>query len=207
MRFQAGTQIALIIVSIVIVFTVIKPKLAEIGFVQNEVVTYRTALDNIGQYNQRLQNLISQSKAMSASEKETLFRYLPESIDAVAVGRDISNMVNSNDLLLLDVAPSDPVRVTTAVADEGTVSADGMDTGAVAPTPEEGGPTVTGGMYSQQFKISVVGTYDQMKGFLKDMERNAYSLRLVDFKFELEEEGGLVSQYDLTVETYALKGN
>ncbi len=207
MRFQAGTQIALIIVSIVIVFTVIKPKLAEIGFVQNEVVTYRTALDNIGQYNQRLQNLISQSKAMSVSEKETLFRYLPESIDAVAVGRDISNMVNSNDLLLLDVAPSDPVRVTTAVADEGTVSADGMDTGAVAPTPEEGGPTVTGGMYSQQFKISVVGTYDQMKGFLKDMERNAYSLRLVDFKFELEEEGGLVSQYDLTVETYALKGN
>ncbi len=207
MRFQAGTQIALIIVSIVIVFTVIKPKLAEIGFAQNEVVTYRTALDNIGQYNQRLQNLISQSKAMSASEKETLFRYLPESIDAVAVGRDISNMVNSNDLSLLDVTPGNPTLVTTAVADEGMVSADGMDTGAVAPTPEEGGPTVTGGMYSQQFKVSVLGTYDQMKGFLKDMERNAYSLRLVDFKFELEEEGGLVSQYDLTVETYSLKGN
>lgn len=207
MRFQAGTQIVLIIVSIVIVFTVIKPKLAEIGFAQNEVVTYRTALDNIGQYNQRLQNLISQSRAMSATEKEALFRYLPESIDAVAVGRDIYNMVNSNDLSLLDVTPGELKLVTTAVAEDGTVSADGMDTGAVAPTPEEGGPVVTGSMYSQQFKVSVVGTYEQMKGFLKDMERNAYSLRLVDFKFELEEEGGLVSQYDLTVETYALKGN
>lgn len=207
MRFQAGTQIILIIVSIVIVFTVIKPKLAEIGFKQNETVTYRSALDNIGQYNQRLQNLIGQAKSMSVTDKDTLFRYLPETIDAIAVGSDISNMVNSNDLLLLDIVPSSPTLVTTAVAEDGTVSLQGVDSGAVAPSEEEGGPAVTGGMYAQQFKVSVVGTYAQMKSFLKDLERNAYPLRLVSFQFELKEEGGLLSQYDLTVETYSLKGN
>lgn len=207
MRFQAGTQIVLIIISVVIIFTVIKPKLADIGFEQNEVVTYRTALDNIGQYNQRLQNLIGQSKSMPVTDRENLFRYLPENIDAVAVGRDISNMATGNDLLLLDVVPAKPMLITTAVAEDGTVTDGTTDTGAVAPTPEEGGPEIVGGMYSQQFKVSVVGTYEQMKGFLKDLERNAYPLKIVAFNFELKEEEGLLTQYDLTVETYSLKSN
>lgn len=208
MRFQAGTQIVLIVISVVIVFTVVKPKFSEIAYQQNEMVTYRTALDNIGRYNQRLQALLNQAKAMSALERENLFRYLPEEIDTVVVGRDISNMADSNGLLLLDVEPATPVRVTTTLNEQGVVAEQTTDSGMVTPPVETiEGTAQKSGMYAQKFKVSVVGTYDQMKSFLKDLERNAYPLRLLEFEFAIEETDNSLLEYNLVVETYSLKGN
>ena len=219
MRFQAGTQIVLIVISIVIVFTVVKPKFSEIAYQQNEMVTYRAALDNIGRYNQRLQALTTKAGAMSSAERENLFRYLPEEIDAVAVGRDISNIVSSNNLLLLDVEPDDPVEVTTTVSEQGSMTEPGMDMAMdpaagpeadpsmVAPPTEETGIAKSTGMYSQKFKVSVVGSYDDMKSFLKDVERNAYPLRLLELDFSIEDTDNALLEYNFVLETYSLKGN
>ncbi|OGG41341.1 hypothetical protein A2837_02360 [Candidatus Kaiserbacteria bacterium RIFCSPHIGHO2_01_FULL_46_22] len=207
MRFQAGTQIVLIVISIVIVFTVVKPKFSEIAYQQNEMVTYRTALDNIGRYNQRLQTLLNQAKAMSEPERENLFRYLPEEIDAVVVGRDIANMADSNNLLLLDVEPGTLAAVTTVVPEQGAAPESGTDTGMVAPPSEDGETAKSTGMYSQKFKVGVVGNYEDMKSFLKDLERNAYPLRLLELDFTIEETDNSLLEYSLVLETYTLKGN
>lgn len=204
----------LIIIAVVIVFTVIKPKFEEISYMQNEMDTYQTALDNISRYNQRLQTLINEANAMSPEERASLYRYLPEEIDALTVGRDIANIVEDNDLLLLDIEPSAVAQITTATLPEETTdgvvatepSVDQAVTDAAFENGSQSDLTGSGGLFAQRFKVSVVGNYDDMKEMLADLERNAYPLRLVEFEFNLGEERSSLTGYNFTLETYSLNG-
>lgn len=197
MRFQAGIQITLLVVAVIIAFSVVKPKIEAIRDDQNEVASYRTAIENIGQYNQQLQSLTNQANALSAYDRAVLWRYLPEAVDATMVASDITNIVSQNRMLLLDVIPNPVTTVTTDVTDGSSTAA---DTGVVA----EGDRSLKGALLAQRFQVEVVGTYDQMKALLRDLERNAYPLRLVEFKFDLEGESSNLVQYSLLLETYAM---
>lgn len=202
MRFQVGIQIVLLILAGVIAFSVIKPKFADIREDQNEVVAYKAALDNLGKYNQRLQALINQSNAVPSADREALFRYLPESIDTTAVSRDITNIVSRNSLLLLEIS-FEPIAPITTVNPDGSVVAASLGNPAdVSGGVVEGsaGPALV----SQKFKVNVVGTYNQMKSMMSDLERNDYPLRVVEFNFSLEETETNLVQYSLVLETYAL---
>lgn len=206
MRFQAGLQIILLVTAGIIVFSVIKPKFESISLEQTEVVSYRTALENLGQYNQKLQSLMNEADALSAYDRSVLFRYLPEEVDSPAVARDISNIVTQNRLLLLDIIAQDPepILTDTPVMDDGT----GMDPYAAEQSViAEEGQILPGTLVSHTFEVEVVGTYEQIKSMLKDLERNAYPLRVIEFTFNLEEaeeEGSNLVQYSLLLETYSL---
>lgn len=207
MRFQAGIQIVLLVTAVVIVFTVIKPKFDSIRQAQVEALSYQSAVDNIGQYNARLQQLTNQAGAISAEELAALYRYLPESVDAVAVGRDINNIADKNGLLLLDVVPKDGIEV---VVD--TEVAPATDPAATDPamTPAEG--TYVEGqpsrkssvLMSHAFAVEVIGTYEGMKSMLEDLERNDYPLRVVEFSFGVDEDGSDLVEYSLVLETFSL---
>jgi hypothetical protein len=202
MRFQAGIQITLLVIAIVIAFSVLKPKIESIRSEQNQLDSYKAALENIGLYNQRLQTLINEADAISPYDKEVLWRYLPEEVDATAVARDVANIVSQNGLILLDVVPNPPAPLlanTTSVADAISAATNPIMAGVVAPT----NPSSAGVLTAQQFQVEVIGTYDEMKSMLRDLERNAYPLRLIKFEFSLEEDPSLV-QYSLLLETYAL---
>lgn len=205
MRFQLGIQILLLIVAAAIAFGVIKPKFEDIRSTQNEIVSYRSAIQNIGQYNQTLQTLLNQYDALPASDKAALLRYLPESIDVAAVSRDITNIVETNRLLLLDISFDDVTPITTSL-NEGVVvdpymaesygQSSGLNPGVEGATPS--------GLYSQRFEVSAVGTYAQMKEMLTDFERNNYPLRLIEFSFSLDDFTSGLIQYSFILETYAL---
>lgn len=216
MRFQAGIQIILLITAVVIVFTVIKPKFEMISQSQAEAVAYKSALDNIGQYNGRLQALMNQASAISAEDLAALYRYLPEKIDAVEVGRDISNIATDNGLLLLDVSPKDAEAVETEV----DTAAVGVPVDpSMSGDPSMPDPTMTGdpnafvessaktrslSLSSQTFDVKAIGSYEDMKGMLQDLERNDYPLQVVEFSFVTDEEGGDLMEYTLALRTYSL---
>ncbi len=199
MRFQAGIQVTLLIVAIVIAVSVVKPKIESIRSEQSEVEAYREAVANINRYNQKLQELTSQSSAISSYDRAVLWRYLPEEIDATAVARDIANIVSQNRLLLLDIVPDQVAPVTSEATFEDP-SLMPADTGVLA----DDGTVTAGVLVAQQFQLEVVGTYDQMKAMLRDLERNAYPLRLMEFEFSQEGEGSSLVQYSLLLETYAM---
>lgn len=214
MRFQAGIQIILLITAVVIVFTVIKPKFETISQSQAEAVAYKTALDNIGQYNARLQDLMNQASAISADDLAALYRYLPEKIDAVEVGRDIANIATDNGLLLLDVSPEDAEAVETEI-DAAVAPADPTMSGDAAmidPTMpgdpnafvESSARTRELSLSSQTFDVKAIGSYDDMKAMLQDLERNDYPLQVVEFSFVTDEEGGDLMEYTLVLRTYSL---
>ena len=202
----------MLITSVVIVFTVIKPKFAVISQTQAEAAAYKSAVDNIGQYNARLQDLMNQASAISAEDLAALYRYLPEEIDTVSVGRDIANIASDNNLLLIDVTPKDAEAVETemdAPADgaviDPTLVEDPAMTGDPAAFVESGAPTRSLSLSSQTFDVKVVGTYENMKAMLQDLERNDYPLQMVEFSFSLtDEDDGDLMEYTLVLRTYSL---
>ena len=217
MRFQAGIQIILLVVSVVIVFTVIKPKFAVISQSQVEAAAYSNAVDNIGQYNARLQDLMNQASSISADDLAALYRYLPEEVDAVAVGRDIANIASDNGLLLLDVTPDDAEVVETEVdagaygmaVDPGMVADPSMSdptmSGDATGFVESSAPTRSLSLSSQTFDVKVIGTYEDMKMMLQDLERNDYPLQVVEFAFSsTDEDEGDLKEYTLLLRTYSL---
>lgn len=209
MRFQAGIQIILLITAAVIVFTVIKPKFDSIQQTQVEAVSYQTAVDNIGQYNARLQELVNQARGISAENLSALYRYLPEEIDAVAVGRDIHNIADKNGLLLIDVVAEDLAEVVTEteavevvpMADPAVDASADANAGMVM---ESSAPTKSHVLRSQSFKVDLIGTYDSLKSMLQDIEKNDYPLRVVELAFTVDEEGSDLIEYSLVLETYSL---
>lgn len=204
MRFQLGIQITLLVVALIIAFSVVKPKIDSISIDQNEVAGYKAAIENIGRYNQHLQTLVNQANALSSYDRSVLERYLPKEIDATLVASDISNIVSRNRLLLLDIVPGEVLPVTVYSADGQVVETSAYDpnTGALMSDGSFGGQDDS--LMVQQFEVEVVGTYEQMKAMLSDLERNAYPLKIVEFEFELEEVNASLVQYSLLLETYAL---
>ncbi len=205
MRFQLGIQILLLAIAGAIAFGVIKPKFEDIRADQNEIVSYREAIENIGRYNQTLQTLLNEYNALPASDRDALLRYLPEDIDVAAVSRDISNIVELNRLLLLDISFSDPTPITTTSPTEGVVVDPYMAETYSDPASATGvAGAAPSGLYSQKFQVSAAGTYDQMKEMLRDFEQNNYPLRLIEFSFSLDDSSSGLIQYSFTLETYAL---
>lgn len=199
MRFQVFIQIALLIIAIVIAVTVIRPKLADMQATQAETNSYKTALDNIDAYNRRLQALTTQVNAISADRLASLDRFLPEDIDPTVVARDISNIVEQNNMLMLDITESEPAVVSTTVGKDFEVdSPENIPAGAFY---GDIGQAVSG-LVAHQFTLSMVGNYKDLKTTLADFERNIYPLRVVEFNFDAAD-SDLVS-YRIVLETYSL---
>lgn len=198
MRFQAGIQILLLIVAVIIVMTVVKPKFAEIQYNQDEVVGYKSALQQASVYNTRFAELINKSRAIPVADRQALNTYMPLVINPTRVSRDIENIVQGNDLLLVELAADESGDVTVTNPDdfEGRSSFVRVD-------PET---TVTAsGLIAQRFTVNTIGTYSQLKDMLEDFEKNAYPLRLIKLDFKVEELA-VSNEYSVVLETYALKG-
>ena len=197
MRFQAGIKILLLIVAVVIVFTVIRPKFAEIQYVQDEIIGYQLALSKAGEYNQRLNELFNRANSIPANQRTELNRYLPVTLDATEISRDIENIVLSNDLLLVELSATESSDVSVTVP--------GADESDFIQFSEQISEDVTG-LISQRFSFDTIGTYEQLKSMLQDFERNAYPLRLVELHLKASAETPF-NQYSVTLESYALKRN
>lgn len=196
MRYQAGIQIILIIISVVIIYMVIKPKFAEISVNQNETVKYADTVQKVTDYNAKLQELISRANSMPRADQIALDKFLPKSIAPTMVARDISNIIDKNGLILLDITAGE--LVTTSVNDTGVVeSEDG-----VIVTEDTLAREARSQLNNQAFTLNAVGTYEQMKLMLADFERNAYPLKLIKFSFDAREDS-ILYNYSIELETYA----
>lgn len=204
MRFQAGIQVILLITAAVIVFTVIKPKFESIKATQAEVASYQNAVNNIGEYNSRLETLMNEADSISSENLEALYRYLPEEVDAVAVGRDIDNIADENNMLLVDVVAEEPKLVVTELP-QADVAATELD--PAFDTGMEGASAPARVLVAHRFQVQLVGSYDSLKSMLGDLERNNYPLRVIQLSFSTEESSGGLAEYALVLETYSLTSN
>ena len=187
MGYRTITQIILIILSVIIIMTYIRPKFDDISKTQGETDKFRTAVERATEFNQRLQSLISQIESFSGGDVRKLEKFMPDTIDEVVVMRDIVTIAEANSLILDAIKAEGNVEPANPTTIQGE---------AVSQT------NVLTPLTSEQFLLTVTGTYVQFKKFLSDVERNAYPLEVVELSFETGE--GTLIQFDVTFEAYAL---
>ncbi|MEZ4200287.1 MAG: hypothetical protein R3B69_01635 [Candidatus Paceibacterota bacterium] len=197
MRFQASIQILLIVISVAIIMTVLRPEFSEIQAMQDQLAEYNNALDKADQYNRALQEKISQANNLPNTDLAALDQYVPNRVDIVRVSRDVVNIVEGSGLLLIDVEVGESSSVTVENANAG-VSQSARTGGSLEEEAKRQ-------LAVQPFTIEAIGTYTNMKSLLRAVEQNAYPMRIVGISFtnQSESDSRLLS-YTIDVETYAL---
>ena len=193
-------QIVLIVTSVTIITTYIRPAFADIADIQDDIARYENTVAKASQLNAELQNLAATERSISAQENKALVTYLPSEIDDVLIMRDIQNIFK---------------LVNIPMTSLGSVSSNSYQAGGAI---IEGRGTDASGMPAlifRDFQLSFFGTFDQMKLIMQGIEQNAYPLEVVEFTFgapETQEEiqsTGLppgVMQYNVTLRAFALPG-
>ena len=199
MRFQAGIQIILIVIAVVIVTMVIRPKFAEIQSDQNEIASYGQAVDKADAYNALLQEKLNKANNFPRADRIALDKYLPASIDTARVSRDISNIAKKHGLLVQELSSSEEQTITVSLGDVNVTQNAQRKEGTLANEAQNE-------LSAKNFTVEVIGGYTQMKLMLQDIERNAYPLHITEFSFDSNGES-VLHKFSLKLETYALNVN
>ncbi len=164
MGFKATTQIILVIVSLVVIFTYIKPALLDIRTTQDELFQYSNAIDTADQLSALLSDLLATVSSFSASNLAALYEYLPDEVDTVQVMADISAIADKQGIRVVSLEVGD-----LELPQENVVL--------------EGEEISTSLLSFVDFDIKLNGSYESMKSFLKTLEQNKYPLEIMELSF------------------------
>ncbi|MDA8597069.1 hypothetical protein N9L26_01890, partial [Candidatus Pacebacteria bacterium] len=203
MGFRSLLPFILIITALVIIFTYIKPTYESMTETQAETAKYQVALERANSFNEELQRLLNSANRFSSSELRALERYIPDTIDVIAVMRDVETIVENNDMILAGLAAGEVREAERTAARSQADFEPGLDDEELlGELPGSEVPLEITSPRAQDFTLSVTGSYEQLKLLLQDFERNAYPLEVTTLTFTPQEEE--LYTYDLTLETYAL---
>ena len=193
MAYQSITQILLIVIAVVVIFTYVRPKLAEISQIQDEVAQYEEAVNKATEFNQLLASLLSQSADFSQEEIKALERYLPSEFDGATVARDLSIVANQANVVISSIALEEVAKERDRSNRDTGVDDSGTETG----------------LLTQNITISIIGQYADAKEFISLVENNAYPLELVSLVLDggqgdIDENANEQFSFTLIYETYSL---
>ena len=172
------SQISLIILSVGVVFTYVTPTLDEIKKTQDTITIYESEKEKVSDVNLKLNQVASTLNSISTEDQRKLLAYMPDSVDTVSVPRDIKAIADKNGLILEQISyvgPEEPATVTTFI-----------DPSMSMATSPSGDPE------AHTFSVEFESSYEQVKQFLSDLEKNAYPLEVHDLVIE-QTEGGFLS--------------
>ncbi len=179
------TPIFSIIIAITIFFLYTEPKFADIKQIQGEAKQYSAAVEKAEQRNQHLNEKHAEKRAHSPENLERLEALVPTSIDEVKVLTDLNELAKVHNMLF------------------GNVSVTNNDSQLVAPASGNDQFAEYGSLIYTDVEFSLIGTYDQFKQFLADVESSLVMLEVQDISFSTGE--GLFQQYKMTVRLFALQ--
>ena len=172
------SQIAVSLLSVLVIFTYIKPALLETKSIQDKITLYEEQQQKVSTVNNKLTTLKSTIDGIDEADKHRLLTYMPNSVDTIAVPRDLSFMVEKAGLILEDVKYTGTQKLPVA--------------GETAGASSDNDPRIS------IFTLSVAGSYGQVKQLLSFLEQNEYPLEVHDLRIT-KGEGGFL---DVSIEIY-----
>lgn len=168
MRYTLITQVALIIISFVIILTFIKPMFSDIKESQDTLFQYKEAVSKASQFNARLQELIAIRDSFSQSDVALLEDFIPTEIDTLKIMKDIESIFAINGLEVASLMASDEVAPIgdTSLESDVIVSDLGID------------------IYYREFELKFEGTYEDLKKVLMFTEANSSLLEVAELRFD-----------------------
>lgn len=174
-----------IIVAIVLFMFFIKPTYYEAGALRDDAREYREAVSTYKEFTTILQEKIEE-KEKNSSDEEKLNLLLPEETDSTHLLVDLKTLANRNGLLFGNV-----------IVVEGEAS---------NPKEEDGEDSVIDArarLVPTDISFELIGTYDQFKSFLENLESSQVLFEVTTLTFDTTEQK-IFHQFSFTVRTYAL---
>jgi hypothetical protein len=172
------THIGLVGISLVMIFTFVKPRFDAIGAAQSKIGTYKEELQKVSSVNNKLSQLVASIENIPSTDRDRLLRYMPDTVDTIAVPRDIKVIADTVGVILKDIKYEGIEKVGRA--DESSVD-----------KPE-----------IHIFSLSFESSYDQIKTVIDTLERNAYPLEIHELSIN-KIEGGFLA-VSMKVYTYGI---
>lgn len=178
------TPIFSIIIALLIFFFFVQPQYAEVQLLNEEIEKYDNAVQSAEDLNNLIESLIAQKRSHPVQAIEKLDLLVPPNLQTVRLLIDLETMADRNRMLFgnLEVSEDEPVILTGEGGGSETIG--------------------TNSFVTADISFSLIGTYEQFKSMLRDIERSVVLMDIISMNVAASE--GRLQQFDLTVRTYSL---
>lgn len=173
------TQVAMTVLSVGILFFYIQPTFTNIGTIQDSILLYQTETAKVSEVNARLESLVSRVNNITTADMRALLTYMPDTVDHVAITRDIYAMAEQTNIFLKSIRYEKVPQ-----------SYPGQESSVTEDSPGRHG-----------FSLNFSGSYTDIKLFLSFLEQNNYPLEVHDLRITTTESGLL--EVDMMLITYS----
>lgn len=179
--FKALTPIFALIIAFGLGFTYVKPEFEAIRSLQEEERQYTEAIATVSELRDNIQSKISQIDSYNPIDLERLSVMLPNDIVEVSVIMSLDAVTRKHRMVLENILVK------------------GGDAGE-QPNPD-GTPAEKPAVSSLDISFTVLGTYDDFRSLMEELERSLVFYDVVDLGISQAE--GDLTAYSLTIRTYA----
>ncbi len=179
------TPILSLVIAIILFVFFVRPQYAEVLSIQSEIDEYQKAITQYTEFTNKLEAKIAAKESRSALQNEQLDQLVPNEIDDAQALVDLEALAQRHNLLFgnTDVSTGDTElqrKTDPAVAED-----EGSDE-----------------LRTADITFGVIGTYEQFKSFLTDVEKSLSLYEVTQISFDTTESS--FQQFEVTVRVYAL---
>lgn len=178
------TPVLSIIIAVLLFVFFTQTQFTEIKALQKETEEYASASAQAGAFRALLQQKLSIKNNQSVYDSERLETLIPGTLDSTRILIDLEKITQNNNLLF------------------GNIKVKGGDTVVSADT-NTNESEITEELDVVDVSFEVIGTYEQFKNFLRDLERSLTLFEVIDLKYSVIENSPF-QQFALTVRSYGL---
>ena len=184
--------IIMVVASVAIIFGYIYPTYTgPIAQIQQQLVSYDSALKAADVFSQKEAELTTKSNAIAPADLARLQTYMPDGVDNIMLIADMDALAARSGLSLSGFAIQEDPALALA-------NSTGSSTTPSAPVISS-----NGGTNSLQLSVSAIGTYDAFQSFLNSAELSARPLDITNLTLKDSATG--VYSYSMTFNIYWLK--
>lgn len=180
------TQIGMMIVSVAIIFTYIKPEFAKIQVIQDDIKAYQDQRKMVVSVNSLLDSLKSRVDSVSSTDTQKLFDYMPDVVDNLSVPRDLYLISAEAGVIYID----------------SKYNGNDIDLANSADSQDEAAAGVDNKPQPHSLTLGVEGSYKQIKNLVSLLEKNHYPLEVRAMNISSLEGGFLKAEIDLSTYSY-----
>jgi Tfp pilus assembly protein PilO len=163
-----------------------KDQFAQIELVQADMAKYEEAVSRAQELNSELKRKIDQKRSYSPDVLERLNALVPTEINEVKILTDLNEIARSHNMLFGNVSV------------ENTGQSSGRSSGDEPLAQRVSYPDIQ----NTALSFSLIGTYEQFKSFLADVEQSLVLMEVSEIKFSSGE--GNLQQFEMVVTVFAL---
>jgi len=172
-------HVAMIAISIGIIFTFVEPTFGQIGKLQDDIVVYQVEQQKVSSVNNQLMALVNVLNNVAPDDQRRLLTYMPDEVDTINVVRDLSLISEEAGVTYIsaEFIGADVLADQREVVEESTYA-----------KPRE-----------YTFNLTIEGTYSQVKNLFTLLEQNNYPIEVQTLSVQKKDGGFLTVGIGLSV--------